>query len=63
VPTRRCSRCGEWIDKSLLFCPLCRTRLVRIEPTHDRPAAIFAFAVVLAVVIMLVVLIVRPLIP
>jgi len=62
VPTRRCPNCGEWIDKSLLFCPLCRTPLERTTPTHHRPTAIIAFAVLLGAFVTLIVLIVRSLI-
>jgi len=59
MPARRCPRCGEWIEKSLLFCPLCRTPLIRVEPTHHRPAAVFAFAVVLSAAVMVVLIIIR----
>jgi len=24
MPTRQCDRCGDWVDKTLLFCPNCR---------------------------------------
>jgi hypothetical protein len=59
VPTRRCPTCGEWIDKSLLFCPLCRTPLVPITPTHHRPTAIISFGLALTAVVVLIVLAVR----
>jgi hypothetical protein len=48
--------CGEWIDKSLLFCPNCRRPLIPIAPTHHRPVSLIAFGVVLSTVVVLVVL-------
>jgi hypothetical protein len=56
---RRCEHCGEWVEKHLLFCPLCRLPLVPVEPTSHRPAALIAFGVVLTALVVILLLIVR----
>ena len=56
VPSGLCPQCGSWIEKSHMFCPLCRAPLVRITTTRHYAGAIVAVGIILITLVALVLL-------